>query len=126
VLLLDTDVLIDISRGPPEARAWAASLPSLPGVTGLAAMELLAGARNKRDLAVLQRQLALFEIHWPTRVDCVAALALLPTARLRHGIGVIDALIGTCAVGLGATLCTLNARHFRAIPRLKIERPYQK
>jgi predicted nucleic acid-binding protein len=126
VHLLDTDVLIDISRGHPEARAWIASLPSHPGVTGFAAMEFLAGARNKRELAVLQRQIALFAIYWPTAADCAAALALLPAARLRHGIGVIDMLIGSCAVGLGATLCTFNARHFRAIPGLTFERPYRK
>jgi len=33
-------------------------------------------------------------------------------------------LIAATALGLGATLCTFNAKHYRNIAGLVIERPY--
>jgi hypothetical protein len=35
-------------------------------------------------------------------------------------------LIGECAVGLSATLCTFNVKHYSVIPGLSIEQPYAK
>ena len=41
VLLLDTDVLIDVQRGHAAALAWFAGLTDLPSVPGLVVMELI-------------------------------------------------------------------------------------
>ena len=35
-------------------------------------------------------------------------------------------LIAACATGLSATLCTFNAKHYRIVPDLKIEQPYDR
>jgi predicted nucleic acid-binding protein len=45
-------------------------------------------------------------------------------AHLTHRMGILDLVIGECAVGLNATLCTFNLRPFRAISALTTEQPY--
>src|SRR5438552_2011010 len=74
----------------------------------------------------LQRDIAPFAIVWPTAADCGRALATFAQGYLRHGLGLLDSVIGECAVGLGAVLCTFNVRHFRAVPGLVTEQPYRR
>ena len=38
--MLDSDVCVDLLRKNPAARAWIASLPAPPSVSGFVAMEL--------------------------------------------------------------------------------------
>jgi predicted nucleic acid-binding protein len=40
-----------------------------------------------------------------------------------HHLGLLDALIAATAIGLGASLCTFNAKHFQMISGLTIEQP---
>jgi predicted nucleic acid-binding protein len=46
--LLDSDVLIDVSRGNPAAREYLDALPE--GWAQVSALELIVGARDNRDL----------------------------------------------------------------------------
>mgnify|MGYP000620625758 CR=1 FL=1 len=69
---------------------------------------------------------APFPIAWPTEIDCNRALAHYKSLHLSHRLGLLDAIIGASANGLAATLCTLNAKHYRAVPGLQIEQPYSK
>ena len=48
--LIDTDVMIDVSRGNPNAASYLDSL-SDPAISIVTAQELIVGARNKRDVA---------------------------------------------------------------------------
>ena len=50
MILLDTDVAIDILRGFPPSVAWLQGLgTSVLGLPGLVVMELLQGCQNKPD-----------------------------------------------------------------------------
>ncbi len=122
--LLDTDILIDLLRGLPQAAAWLAALSDAPGLPGLVVMELLQGCRNLLEARRVERLAALFAIYWPTVADCDRALSSFARLRLATGIGLLDVLIGECAIGLNATLCTFNTRHFRAMTALVTEQPY--
>jgi predicted nucleic acid-binding protein len=124
--VLDTDVLIDLSRGYPPALAWFASLVDPSLVTGYAVFELLAGCDNALAVRRLQRWLRPFRIYWPTSTDCDRALAIFARLTLSHNLGILDALIGECAVGLGVPLCPFNVRHFRAIAGLTTEQQYER
>jgi predicted nucleic acid-binding protein len=117
--VLDTDVLIDLSRGYPPALAWFASLVDPSLVPGYAVFELLTGCDNALWLRP-------FRIYWPTTIDCDRALATFARLSLSHNLGILDALIGECAVGLGVPLCTFNVRHFRAVAGLTTEQPYER
>ena len=58
-MLLDTDVLIEISRGRPEAIPFLEKLESpVLRIPGVVAMEFLIGSRNKIDLVRAQKVLS--------------------------------------------------------------------
>jgi len=122
--LVDTDVLIDFQRRHPPAVAWFANLTNLPAVPGLAVMELIQSARNRREVQQSLRLVAPFQVVWPTDADCARALADYMIYHLSHGLGLVDSLIAACAVGLSATLYTFNTKHYRVVPKLVIAQPY--
>jgi predicted nucleic acid-binding protein len=126
VRLLDTDVMVDIRREYPPAVAWLTTLSELPGLPGLVVMELVEGCHDGREVRHLLRELALFPVYWPSTADQERALGTFARAHLSHRLGLLDALIGECAAGLAATLCTFNVRHFRAVPQLSTEQPYSR
>jgi predicted nucleic acid-binding protein len=124
MLVLDTDVLIDVQRGHTAALAWFASLADLPSVPGLVVMELIQGAQNSRQVRDVLRLTAPLPIVWPTTADCQRALADFTAFHLSQGLGLLDALIASIAVGLSADLCTFNDKHYRIVPGLVTVQPY--
>lgn len=124
MILLDTDVLIDVQRGHPPALEWFASLPELPAVPGFVVMELIQDARGAQQVRAAQRLVAPLAVVWPSVADCRRALDDFATRHLSHGLGLLDALIAACAVGCPAELCTFNVKHYRAVPGLTTIQPY--
>ena len=122
--LVDTDVLIDVQRGHPPSLVWFASLTDLPAVSGFVLMELVQDARNAQEIRRAQKIVAPLQVVWPTEVDCAPALSDFTTYHLSHGLGLLDALIAACAVGLSATLFTFNEKHYRVVPGLVTAQPY--
>ena len=124
MLVLDTDVLIDVQRGHAAALAWFAGLTEVPSVPGLVVMELIQGAQNAKQVRDALRLTAPLPIIWPTTTDCQRALADFTAFHLSHNLGLLDALIASVAVGLSAELCTFNEKHYRAVPGLVTTQPY--
>ena len=124
--LLDTDVLIDIQRGHPPAIVWFTSLIVAPSVPGFVVMELTQNARDKQQQRQTDRLISGLPIVWPTMSDCQHALDTFHSLHLSHSLGLLDSLIAATALGLGANLCTFNIKHYRAIPNLVTEQPYQR
>lgn len=124
MLILDTDVIIDVQRRHPPAMTWFASLTDVPLVPGLVVMELMQSARNKKELTAAKRLVAPFTVAWPTQIHCNHAVQLFESFHLSHRLGLIDSLIAATAIGLGATLCTFNAKHFAPVKDLLLSEPY--
>ncbi len=124
MLILDTDVLIDIQHGIPSALTWYAGLKELPHVPGLVVMELIQGAKNAKQVHDVLRLTAPLPVVWATSSDGERALADFAKLHLSHGLGPLDAMIASIAVGLSADLCTFNDKHYRAVSGLSILRPY--
>ncbi|MBI5816267.1 MAG: PIN domain-containing protein [Nitrospinae bacterium] len=124
MLLLDADVLIDVSRNVKPAVAWLYSLDEKPALPGLVVMELMKGSRDSSEMRAAVNLVNYFDFHWPTEKDCRKALEILFYASLSHNMGVIDTLIAAIAIGLNADLCTFNEKHFKAVPELRIIKPY--
>lgn len=122
--LLDTEVLIDVLRKRPGAIAWFSGLVGPVAVPGFAALELYQGCRNTSETQDVGKLLKPLSIVWPGKVECDQALALFPARHLSHRLGLLDALIAATALGLGATLCTFNTKHFGSVPGLTTEQPY--
>ena len=124
MLLLDTDVLIDIQRGHAAAAAWFTGLTDVPSVPGFVVMELVQDAQNRRQVRQALRLVAPLPVVWPSQADCQRALSDFSTYHLSHGLGLLDSLIATCAIGSSATLCTFNVKHYQMIPGLATSQPY--
>jgi predicted nucleic acid-binding protein len=122
--LLDTDVLIDVQRGHVPALTWFATLGELPSVPGVVVMELVQDAKNMQQMRQALRLVAPLPIVWPTETDCQRALSDFTVYHLSHGTGILDSLIAACAIGLSATLCTFNVKHYRMISGLVTAQPY--
>jgi len=127
VILLDTDVMIDILRRYPPAVAWLESLGDeeilLPGFV---VMELLQGCRNKVEQEQIEKTLQAYAVAWPSPETCDKALAVFGSVYLSHGLGMLDALIGQTAVALQVPLHTFNQKHYITIPHLQTAQPYTK
>lgn len=117
--------MIDLLRGYPPAVAWFTTRSGVPPfVPGFVVLELMAGCNNTFEMHRLRKWLRQFRVCWPTAQDCDRALTTFARGHLSHNLGILDALIGECAVGLGIPLVTFNVKHFRAITALTIEQPY--
>lgn len=127
MILLDSDVMIDLLRRFQPAVEWLDGLPDDEEIIlpGFVAMELILGCKNKAEQEKLQRELADCGIFWPSAADCDAALDDFMQYRLSHNAGLLDVLIGRTAVGLGMPLHTFNQKHYHFILGLQTVQPYK-
>ena len=108
MLLLDTDVLVDVQRGHAGAIAWFSSLAEAPSVPGFVVMELVQGAQNAKQVREVLQLTAPLPVVWPTIADCQRALAEFTSFHLSHGLGLLDAIIAATSIGLSAEHSTTS------------------
>lgn len=124
-MILDTDVVIDLLRARPQARAWMHALPERPAISGMAALEVLFGAQDRTELRNVEAYLQPFAIYWPVEADAQAA-GRLAMYNLSDGIDIIDAMTAAIALRHKLTVVTFNVKHFRSIPGLDTVQPYDR
>ena len=128
MILLDSDVMIDLLRQYPPATKWFDALDEDEEIllSGYVVMELIQGCRNRAEQERLQRALAPYGVVWLSSTDCDTALGVFTRYHLSHNAGLLDVLIGQTAVVLKVPLCTFNQRHYQFIPELQTTQPYEK
>lgn len=127
MILVDTDVMIDILRQYPPAEAWLKSLGKEPILLpGFVVMELIQGCQNKTEQDSLMKALTTYQHVWPSEKTCEQAVSVFESFRLSHNLGMLDALIGQIAIELGLPLHTFNQKHYNMIPGLRTIQPYKK
>jgi predicted nucleic acid-binding protein len=125
MLLLDTDVMIDVLRRHPPATTWLASLGSTPLLLpGFVVMELVQGCQNRAEQNRVTQVLSAFRTAWPSAAACDDALASFTAFRLSHSLGLLDVLIAHTAIELGLPLQTFNQKHYAPISVLTTVQPY--
>lgn len=125
--LLDTNIVIALSKGKPEARARLAGLPAqVLLLSPVVLCELKFGIAKSRRPDANRRVLALLLENLPV-VDFNAGVAV-HYGRIRAAleaagqpIGPNDLLIAAHTLSLGATLVTDNLREFSRVPGLAVE-----
>lgn len=126
-LLLDTDIMVDLMRRYQPALAWLQETTGVPiGLSGLVAMELIQGCRNRNEQQRVENNLRHYPFYWPSSADCTRAFTHFAEFHLSNGLGLLDALIAETAVGLGIPLVTFNEKHYRVITGLEMIQPYQR
>jgi hypothetical protein len=121
--LLDSDVLIDISRNRPEAIDYVDTLPDPWMISQVTAMELLVGARDKREVGYLDAFLSSYPIVPLSASIGERAYQLLKGYAKSNGLHVFDSLVAATALEQGLTLVTKNQRHFAMINQLIVQAP---
>jgi predicted nucleic acid-binding protein len=121
--LIDSDVLIDISRGKRAAREYVDAFTEGWAISQVSALELIVGARDKRDLADIDSFLSAYVIVPLRDSTGKRAYELLKQYAKPHGLHVFDSLVAATAIEEGLTLVTKNRRHFGVITGLSVEVP---
>lgn len=118
MILLDTDVMVDILRGYEPAKEWLNSVREI-GIPGLVAMELIQGCQNAREQKQLEKALAGYPLYWLDEDSCNNALTNFSAHHLSDNIGLLDALIAETAISTNAELATFNVKHYRVLKGLR-------
>ena len=122
-MLIDTDVLIWHMRGNENARGAIYRIEH-PAVSIITQMELVQGLRNKRELAVLHQFFDYrgFKVLPVNESISQRALFLMEEWRLSHQLMMADALIAATAMEHGLPLLSGNAKHYRFLTMLELNR----
>ena len=122
IILIDSDVLVWLTRGHVGAARRLHALPAWR-ISAVTYIELAQGCRDKVELARLKKGLAArnTEIVQITTAISARAAELIDTLALSHGMRLADALIGATAIEHQATLITANVKHFSSVQGLAIE-----
>lgn len=125
-MLFDTDVLIWYFRGNAKA-AQAIENADGRAISIVTYMELLQGAKNKNEIAMMRRFLndADFDIIPLTENIGHRSVVYVEEYCLQVQLCLADALLAATAAEHNFTLCTGNNKHYKPIKELhlKIFRP---
>ena len=122
-MLVDTDVLIWVLRGNPKAARAVDAAPQR-AVSVITYMELLQGARDKREVKTIKSFLADMQFRMLPLAENIGhrASIYLEEYGLSVAMTFADALIAAAAVEANEALLTANDKHYRPIKELQIKR----
>lgn len=117
--LIDTDVLINLSRGKlgKSIVRWDKS----ECISDISYMEFVQGCRNNQELIIWKKASNQFKLIPVTEDVSHKARSLMDDYKLAHGINMGDALIAATALVHSLTLLTGNKKHYCFIPGLDAE-----
>ncbi len=119
MVVVDTNVLVDVLRGMPQAVDALEQIDDEIVVPSMVRFEVLAGAWPS-ELTAIQRLLAACIDAPVDRLVADAAAALARRYAKSHAnIDPIDFVVAATTQLLGATLMTRNVKHFPMFQRLK-------
>jgi len=123
-VFLDTCVLIDILRGNRKIASIIAKDNEFV-INSIVFMEIIRGARDKKELIQLQKFLSIFEIIEIDQQISSAARSLITRYSLGFGLEIADALIASTCIVYNLKLWTFNKKDFLFIDNLQLFEPLQ-
>jgi predicted nucleic acid-binding protein len=125
-ILVETTILVDFLRGSDAAAEYldASRAEAALICSAITSAELIVGATSRAELRSIDQLLARFQIEPITASDSTLSLKWLRKYFHTHGVGYHDCLLGAAAVRREATVATLNVKHFKALPGVKVIKPY--
>ncbi len=121
-ILIDTDILIDISRGLITAieRIKQEELSYELSISLITKMELIIGCRNKREVEQLNEFFRRFYLINIDNNISNKASELIAKYYLSHGLLMADAFIAATAISFNLPLLSKNQKDYRFIPELNL------
>jgi predicted nucleic acid-binding protein len=124
--LVDTDVWIDFLRGIPKAVDFVDQLPDIVCISAVSVAELYAGVREGKEREVLGDLLTSLKVISLDDVGAAHGGLIRRDFGKSHGVGLSDALIAATALQHDCQLFTLNVKHYPALSKTQVTRPYAK
>lgn len=121
--LVDTDVWMDFLRGRQGAHKFVRALPD---ETAVSVGELYAGVRDGTERDALATLIASLDVINITAQVAERGGLIRRDFGKSHGVGLNDALIAATAIEHGLRLCTLNVKHYPAVPARQLRRAHVK
>ena len=118
MILLDTNVLIEILKDNQKTLDKIASLQPPLYISSITAMELIYGAKNKQEVQKLEQFIQLFRMIHTSEAISKKALQLVSEYAKSHALDIPDSLIAATALDHQLSLFTYNIKDFRFIPYL--------
>ena len=120
MILLDTNVLIEILKGNESTVNTVESLDETLAISSISAMELFFGAFDKAETRKLERFISLFHLLHIDESISAKAMTLVKTYAKSHNLNIPDSLIAATALTNRCPLMTYNLRDFRFIKGLEL------
>ncbi len=128
MILADSTILIDLSRGNEEAILFCddeRKNGQKIAISVMSSMELIIGCRDKRDLNRTLKFLADDFVLIDISISISKrAFQLMLQFNMSHGLVIPDAFIAATALEENLELITSNVRHFEMIPGITLKKPY--
>jgi len=121
MILCDTNIFIEIYRGNIDViRIFKTIEQQNVAISDVSCAELLFGARNKKELQVIRKDINKLTV-LPIQTDIsVLAVQLVERYALSHKLALPDALIAATAIYHEIELYTLNIKDFRFLESVKL------
>lgn len=120
MILLDTNILIEILKNNQKIIARISSFDQPLGISVVTAMELIVGARNKQEVNLINKFISKFQMCEINSEISFKALELIGEFAKSHTLDIPDSLIAATAISNNAAFFTLNVKDFRFIPLLEL------
>ena len=125
-VICDTDVLIDYFDSTKTRHSQSKEIiDNKIGIdnvvlSAISKMELIAGAANKAELRVLNKNISRLNILLINPEITSTAIRLIENYKLSYGIDIPDALIAATAMYADLKLFTYNIKHYKFINDLML------
>ena len=123
--LCDTNILIEVYRKNPTVISVVENIArySRIVISDVTRAEILVGARNKREMQILVKELEQIQCLPIQSEISDNAIQLLISYNLSHGLDFHDALIAATAIYHNIELYTLNVRDFTFVSNINLYVP---
>ncbi len=126
MIILDTDILIDLLRSNPSRLLWFEKefqQGQTLSVSLVTKLELLRGCKNKSERKTVLDWLQSFQLIYISEEISQKTEELFEKYYPKQGIGILDAIIAATAISERAVLYTSNQKHFKGLPGLQLKGP---
>ena len=119
-LLCDTCVIIDFMNGRSQVLNELIKTEKTLFINSIIEMELLQGARDKKDLRIIENKLCAFRLLNMQQDIFDLATQNIRRYRLSHNLALPDAIIAATATFYQIPLFTYNLKDFRFLPDVQL------
>jgi predicted nucleic acid-binding protein len=120
VILLDTNVLIEILKGNQKTIQQVESLNKTLFISSITVMELYYGAHNKAEIKKLEKFILLFNVLHIDKEISIRSTELIKSYAKSHTLDIPDSLIAATALEKELTLFTYNTKDFKYISHITL------